>query len=327
MPKAKVVLTREPPGPALSQVFEQCDAWMWEEDRTLPREILLEKVRDAEGLHVMVLDQVDAALLEAAPRLRVVSTSAVGVDNIDLEACTARGIPVGHTPGVVTEATADFAVALMLAASRRLWEAARYVRDGQWKEWSPTLMIGNDLHGKTLGIVGMGRIGQAIAKRARGFTMEILYHSRSRKPQAEARLGMAYRSLDGLLDESDNVILSLPLTAETRHLIGEEALERMKPSAYLINAARGAIVDTDALYQALSGGKIRGAALDVTEPEPINADHPLLALDNCLITPHVAPTTVETKALMTEMSVTNLLCGLRGKPLLHCANPAAQPKP
>jgi lactate dehydrogenase-like 2-hydroxyacid dehydrogenase len=297
---------------------------MWEEERTLPREILLEKVRDAEGLHVLVLDRVDAALLEAAPRLRVVSTSAVGVDNIDLNACTARGIPVGHTPGVVTAATADFAVALMLAASRRLWEAARYVRNGQWKEWSPTLMIGNDLHGKTLGIVGMGRIGQAIAKRARGFDMKILYHSRNRKPPAEARLGATYCSLNELLKESDIVILSLPLTEETRFLIGEEALERMKPSAYLINAARGAVVDTDALYQALSGGNIRGAALDVTEPEPIDTDHPLLTLDNCLITPHIAPTTLETKALMTEMSVTNLLRGLRGEPLLHCANPESQ---
>jgi lactate dehydrogenase-like 2-hydroxyacid dehydrogenase len=307
-------------------VFEHCDAWMWEEDRTLPREILLEKVRDAEGLHVLVLDQVDAALLEAAPRLRVVSTSAVGVDNIDLKACTARGIPVGHTPVVVTEATADFAVALMLAASRRLWEAARYVRNGQWKEWSPTLMIGNDLHGKTLGIVGLGRIGQAIARRARGFNLRILYHSRNRQLQAEANLEAAYRSLHDLLEESDIVILSLPLTGETRQMIGEEALERMKPSAYLINVARGGVVDSDALYQALSNGKIRAAALDVTEPEPINTDHPLLTLDNCLITPHIAPTTVETKALMTEMSVTNLLRGLRGEPLLHCANPDSQPK-
>ena len=258
MPKAKVVITREPPGPALSKLFDQCDAWMWEEDSTIRRDLLLEKVRDAEGLHVMMLDQIDEEVLDAAPKLKVVSTMAVGVDNIDLEACTKRGIRVGHTPFVVTEATADFAIALMLAASRRIWEGARFVRAGLWKEWSPTLMISNDVHAKTLGIVGMGRIGQAIARRAKGFDMNLLYHARSPKPEAERELGLAYRGLDALLAESDIVILIVPLTEETRYLIDDAAFDKMKSSAYLINSARGPVVDPKALYRALTAGKIRG---------------------------------------------------------------------
>ncbi|MCZ6474140.1 MAG: D-glycerate dehydrogenase, partial [SAR324 cluster bacterium] len=222
---------------------------------------------------------------------------------------------------VVTDATADQAMALMLAASRRIWEGARYVRDKQWKEWSPTLMIANDVHRKTLGIVGMGRIGQAIARRARGFDMNLLYHARSPKPEAERDLGVSYRALDDLLAESDIVILILPLTEETRHMINDETLAKMKPSAYLINSARGPIVDPAALYRALSEGRLAGAALDVTEPEPISADDPLLSLENCLIVPHISTSTWETRAMMTEVSVTNLLNGLQGEPLMHCANP------
>ena len=326
MAKPKVVVSRKPPGAALERVFAECDVWMWEEDSTMPRELLLEKVRDAEGLYVMMLDQVNEELLDAAPSLKVVSTMAVGVDNIDLAACTERGIPVGHTPFVVTEATADFAIALMLAASRRIFPSAEFVRARQWKEWSPTLMIANDVHGKTLGIVGMGRIGQAIARRARGFDMTLLYHSRSPKPDAERELGVSYRGLDDLLGESDIVILILPLTDETRHMIDDAALAKMKPSAYLINSARGPIVDPQALYRALSGETIRGAALDVTEPEPISPDDPLLTLDNCLIVPHISTSTWETRAMMTEVSVNNLLNGLKGEPLQHCANPDVKPK-
>ncbi|MCZ6841641.1 MAG: D-glycerate dehydrogenase [SAR324 cluster bacterium] len=321
MTKQKVVVCRKPPGPALERLFEQCDVWMWEEDNTVPRELLLEKVRGAEGLYTMLFDQVNQELLDAAPQLKVVSTMAVGVDNIDLAACTARGIPVGHTPIVVTEATADFAMALMLAASRRIFPSAEFVRNKQWKEWSPTLMIANDVHRKTLGIVGMGRIGQAIARRARGFDMNLLYHARSPKPEAERDLGVSYRALDDLLAESDIVILILPLTEETRHMINGETLAKMKPSAYLINSARGPIVDPAALYRALSEGRLAGAALDVTEPEPISADDPLLSLENCLIVPHISTSTWETRAMMTEVSVTNLLNGLQGEPLMHCANP------
>ncbi|RMF83729.1 MAG: D-glycerate dehydrogenase [Nitrospinota bacterium] len=324
MSKPKVVVARKPPGPALRRLVEECDVWMWEEDCTMPRDLLLEKVRDAEGLYVMIFDRVDEELLNAAPRLKVVSTMAVGTDNIDLLACTARGIRVGYTPGVVTEATADLAMALILALSRRIVEAAQFVKSRQWKQWSPTIMISHDVFGKTLGIIGLGRIGQAIARRAQGFRMPILYHNRRPNPEAEKACGARYRSLDALLAESDIVVLSLPLTPETRHLIDEAALARMKPSAFLINVARGGIVDPRALYRALSTGQIRGAALDVTDPEPIPEDDPLLSLENCLIVPHVGTSTWETRAVMTEISVENLLRGLRGEPLLHCANPEVE---
>lgn len=326
MAKPKVVVARKPPGPALNHLIAQCDTWLWEEDRTMPRDLLLEKVREAEGLYVMIFDQVNEELLKAAPHLKVVSTMAVGTDNIDLQACTARGIPVGYTPGVVTEATADLAMTLMLALSRRIVEAAQYVKNRQWKHWSPTLMISNDVFGKTLGIIGMGRIGQAVARRARGFDMTILYHSRQPKPEAEEAYGVKYRSFHDLLAESDIIMLILPLTAETRYMINDEAFAKMKPSALLVNAARGAIVDPQALYRALSSGRIRGAALDVTDPEPIPEDDPLLTLDNCLIVPHVGTSTWETRARMTEISVENLLRGLRGKQLLYCANPEVQKK-
>ena len=320
----KVVVTCEPPGPALSRVFAQCDTWMWERNRPMPRELLLEKVRDAEGLHTIYVDEVDEELLRAAPALRTVSTYAVGVNNIDLAACTARGIPVGYAPGAVTEATADFAIALMLAVSRRIYEAARHVREGRWQQWTPTLMIGNDVAGKTLGIVGLGRIGEAIARRARGFSMRILYHSRSPKPEAEARVGAEYRGLDELLGEADIIVLSLAPSPQSHHLIDDAAFARMKPSAYIVNVARGMVMDSKALYRALAGGRIRGAALDVTDPEPIPPDDPLLTLNNCLVVPHVGTATWETRAAMTEISVTNLLNGLAGRPLLHCANPEVE---
>ena len=325
MPKPKVLVTRVPPGSALERLREECEVWMWEEDTAMPRDLLLEKVRDAEGLHCIFLDGVNEELLAAAPRLRAVSTYAAGMENIDLGACTTRGIPVGYTPGAVTEATADIAFGLMLAASRRLMEASRYVTAGKWRDWSPTTMIANDVFRKTLGIVGMGRIGQAVARRARGFEMTILYHNRKPDPEAERKLGASYRSLADLLAESDIVVLAPPLTPETRHMINDEALARMKPASYLINVGRGPIVDSAALFRALSEGKIRGAALDVTEPEPIPPDHPLLTLDNCLIIPHIGTATWETRSLMTEISVSNLLRMLGGEPPLHCANPEVFP--
>lgn len=321
MTKPRVVITCEPPGPALARVFEQCHTWMWEQNRPMPRQLLLEKVADAEGLHTIYVDEVDQELLDAAPRLRVVSTYAVGVNNIDLQACTARGIRVGYAPGAVTESTADFAFALMLACNRRLVEGARYVREGRWREWSPDLMIGGDISGKTLGIVGMGRIGEAIARRAKGFDMNIIYHSRSPKPEAEARVGAAYRSLGALLGEADIVVLSLAPSPQSHHLINAAALAKMKPSATIVNVARGSVMDSQALYRALAGGRIRGAALDVTDPEPIPPDDPLLTLDNCLIVPHVGTAAWETRAAMTEISVSNLLNGLAGKAMPHCANP------
>ncbi len=321
MSKPKVLLTREVPGPAFGRLFEECAVTAWEQDSQMPRERLLEKVGEAEGLHIIWVDRVDLELLEAAPKLKVVSNYAVGVDNIDLKACTARGIPVGHAPGVVTEATADTAFALMLSVSRRIQEGALYVREGKWKEWSPGVCLGNEVFGKTIGIVGLGRIGQAIARRARGFGMRILYHNRRPNSQAGREFAAEYRGLDDLLAEADLVVLSMPYSPETHHMIDAAALAKMKPSAYLVNVARGGVVDSRALHQALSTGLIRGAGLDVTEPEPIPPDDPLLSLDNCLIIPHIGTSTWETRSAMAEISVANLLRGLRGEPLLHCANP------
>jgi glyoxylate reductase len=248
------------------------------------------------------------------------------VDNIDLPACTARGIPAGNTPGVVTEATADMAFALMLALSRRIKEADTFVKSKQWKTWSPFLMISNDVYGKTLGIVGMGRIGQAIARRAVGFEMRLLYHTRNRRPEAEERYGCTHVSYEALLRQSDIVVTIVPLTDATYHLVDAAAFARMKESALLVNVARGGVVDPKALYDALSSRRIRGAALDVTEPEPIAPDDPLLTCDNLLVAPHVATGTWETRKLMTDLAVRNLMAGLQGRPLAAYANPDVKGK-
>ena len=321
MSKPRILVTRQTPGPDFERLSEACDVVMWEQDTVMPREKLLAQVGDVVGLLCTMFDQVNQELLDAAPNLKMVSNYAVGLNNIDLPACTARGIPVGHTPGVVTEATADTAFGLMLGISRRIHEAARYVDTGQWKDWSPTLLIGNDLYGKTLGIVGMGRIGQAVARRAKGFSMRVLYHNRRQNPGAEQDLGVEYATLDVLLAQSDLVVLTVPYSPETHHIMNASSLAKMKSSAFLINVARGAVVDQGALATALAAGTIRGAGLDVTDPEPILANDPLLKMDNCLIIPHIATSTWETRADMTRLAVENLLRGLQGEPLAHCANP------
>ncbi len=275
----------------------------------------------AEGLFTLLTDPVDEALLARAPRLKVVSNMAVGVNNIALDACTRRGIPVGHTPGVLTDATADLTLALLLAIARRLPEAARDAREGRWTTWSPTGWLGADLRDRTLGIVGFGAIGQAVAERARAFGMRVLYHSRTRKPEAEHRLAAAFVPLNDLLAQSDVVSLHVPLTPQTRGLINADALRRMKPTAILVNTARGPVVDTEALLRALREGWIRAAALDVTDPEPLPPEHPLYAQPNCLITPHIGSATEATRRRMAEIACRNLLAGLRGERLPHCANP------
>ena len=244
---------------------------------------LTDHLAEAEGLFTLLTDRVDEALLGQAPRLRVVSNMAVGVDNIDLAACTRRGLPVGNTPGVLTESTADMTMALLLSAARRLPEASADAKAGRWTTWSPTGWLGADLNGATLGIVGMGKIGAAVAARAQGFGLRIIYASRSAHPEVEARLSAMRVTLETLLRESDFVSLHVPLTAETRGLIGEQALRAMKATAILVNAARGPVVEAAALYRALSEGWIAGAALDVTDPEPLPPDHPLYRLGNCLI--------------------------------------------
>lgn len=320
MSKPHVFVTRIIPDKGLEMVRETCIVTLWEDELPPPRDVLLREIARADGLLCLLTDPVDADVIDAAPNLRVISQMAVGFDNIAIAAATRRGIPVGHTPGVLTDTTADFAFALLMAAARRISEAERFTRAGRWKTWGPTLLMGQDVHGATLGIVGMGRIGQAVARRARGFDMRILYSDPS-EPEAARELGATRVALDDLLAESDFVSLHVPLTADTRRLIDARALARMKPTAILINTARGPIVDQRALYDALVSGRIAYAALDVTDPEPIPVDDPLLTLDNCLIVPHIASSSVATRTRMAVMAAENLIAGLNGERLPHCANP------
>ncbi|MDH3540507.1 MAG: D-glycerate dehydrogenase [Acidimicrobiia bacterium] len=326
MTKPLAAITRRPPGSAVNRVEDEADVWLWAEDRPIPVHELREAVASADGLYCMLTDTIDADLLDAAPRLRVVSNMAVGVDNIDLEACTARGVPVGHTPDVLNETTADTAFALLLAASRRLGEGRDYVRAGNWNRWEPELLLGHDVHGSTLGIIGLGRVGEAIARRAAGFAMRVLYFSRHRRPEAEAGLGVLYRGLGELLAESDHVIVATPLTPETRHIVDAAALSKMKPTATLVNISRGGTVDSDALVHALESGEIAAAGLDVTDPEPIPNAHPLVGLENCFIIPHLGSSSRRTREAMAMLAADNLLAGLRGARLPACANPGVYGK-
>jgi lactate dehydrogenase-like 2-hydroxyacid dehydrogenase len=276
---------------------------------------------EAEGLFCLLTIPIREETLQNAPRLCVISNMAVGHDNIDVAACTRRGIPVGNTPGVLTDGTADLTMALLLAIARRLPEASRDAQEGRWTTWSPTGWLGNDLYGATLGIVGMGKIGRAVAERAKGFGMRLVYSDTTPNPQAEASLGAEHLSLIELLKESDFVSLHTPFTSETRHLLNEETLRLMKPTAILVNTSRGAVVDTNALARALSEGWIAAAALDVTDPEPLPPDHPLFSLSNCLIVPHIGSATQNTRRAMAERACQNLLAGLRGERLPYCVNP------
>lgn len=287
---------------------------------------LMEQLGEAEGILCLLIDRVDASLLESAPRLRVVSSMAVGFDNIDIDACSRRGIPVGNTPGVLTDATADLAMALLLSSARLLPKAAMDARDGFWRTWSPTGWLGADLRGARLGIVGMGKIGKAVAERAKGFGVKIIYSDSKRLPEVESAFGAEYRNLDELLAESDFVSLHCPLNAKTRGMIDESALRKMKPSAFLINTARGPIIVQDALVRALREGWIKGASLDVTDPEPLPPHHPLYDLPNCLVVPHIGSATHGTRRRMAEMACENLLAGLEGDILPFQVNPGVQRK-
>jgi lactate dehydrogenase-like 2-hydroxyacid dehydrogenase len=275
-----------------------------------PPQELRSRVERCEGLLTLLTDVVDGELISAAPKLRAVSNYAVGVDNIDVAAASERGIPVGNTPDVLTESTADLALGLMLAASRRIVDGSDAVRRGDWLTWEPDLLLGRDLNGSTVGIVGFGRIGRAVARRVEGFGARVVHSTSS-----------GGVPLDALLAGSDFVTLHCPLTPETRHLIDEAALRRMKDTAYLVNTARGPIVDTTALGRALSEGWIAGAALDVTDPEPLPPRHPLLAAPNLVVVPHIASATHRTREAMSDMAVDNLLAALRGERMPHCANP------
>jgi glyoxylate reductase len=268
---------------------------------------------------------VDAGLLNRLPGVRVISNFGVGVDHIDVAAAASRGVPVGNTPGILDGATADLAFALLLAAGRRLVEGDRYARGPDFLRYDPSYLLGREVHGSTLGVIGLGRIGAQVAKRARAFDMTVLYHNRQRRPAEEA-LGARYVSRDELLAAADYVVLTVPLTPQTHHLIGRAELARMKPTAILVNASRGPVVDTDALTEALAARAVYAAALDVTDPEPLPRDHPLLRLDNVIVTPHLGSATEQTRRRMAEVSVENLLAGLAGRPLPFRVNPPGAPR-
>jgi lactate dehydrogenase-like 2-hydroxyacid dehydrogenase len=315
--RPRVFVSRRIPEEGLQAIAAACDADVWPEELPPPRDILLRRVAGRDGILTLLTDRVDDELLDAAgPQLRVVSNYAVGYDNVDVAACARRGVAVGNTPGVLTETTADLAWALLMAAGRRVAEGDRYVRAGHWRTWGPLLLLGPDVHGATIGIVGFGRIGQAVARRARGFGMEILYHDVNRLPdEVTAPLGASFVSLEELLARSDFVSLHVNLTAETRHLINAYTLAAMKPTAVLVNTSRGPVIDQLALADALRDGVIWAAGLDVTDPEPIPMDDPLVALDNCLIVPHIASASRATRGKMAAMAAANLVAGVRGEAL------------
>ena len=319
----KVFVARRIPEDGIEPILAACDARVWEDDLPPPRAVLLEAIRGCDGVLTLLTDKVDDEFLDAAgAQLKVVSNYAVGFDNIDVPAVTRRGIPAGNTPGVLTETTADLAFALLMAAARRLPEGDRYVRAGNWKTWGPLLLLGPDVHGATIGIVGFGRIGQAMAKRARGFGMTVLYHDVHRADAAvEAEHDATFLPLEELLPRSDFVTLHVNLTDQTKGLMNAEKLGWMKPTAVLVNTSRGPVVDGAALATALKAGTIFAAGLDVTDPEPIPMDHPLVGLDNCLIVPHIASASRATRGKMAEMAAANLLAGVRGERLPTPVNP------
>ena len=307
---------------ALESIQAVAEVEIWPDELPPPRPTLLEKVRGVDGLLCLLNDKIDGELMDVAgPQLKVISQIAVGYDNIDVPEATKRGIPVGYTPGVLTEATADLTFALMMAVARRIVEGAKAVHDGKWRTWHPLHFLGPDIHGATLGIVGLGRIGLEVAKRAIGFNMNILYSDVARRKDLEAQYPLTFVDMGTLLRRSDFLTLHVTLNQETYHLIGEEQLSMMKPTAVLVNASRGGVVDPAALYQALRDQKIWGAALDVTEPEPISMDDPLLTLDNCLIVPHIASASVPARSEMSRIAAQNLINGLKGEKLLTCVNP------
>ena len=303
---ARIFVTRELPGTALERLAEQHEVDLWEGELPPPRAELLARTASAEGLLCLLTDVVDEELLASAPDLRAVANLAVGVDNIDLDACEARGIPVGNTPDVLTEATADLTFALLLAAARRLPEAEAAVRAGEWRTWEPAGWLGADVHGATLGVVGLGKIGRAVVRRSEGFEMRVLHHNR--------RSGL---SLETVLADSDYVTLHCPLTDETRGLIGERELRMMKPTALLINTARGEIVEPAALRRALEEGWIAGAGIDVTDPEPLPADDPLLGAPNLLVLPHIGSASRSAREAMAAIAVDNLIAALAGRQMPH----------
>ncbi|WP_071394072.1 2-hydroxyacid dehydrogenase [Bacillus tuaregi] len=320
--KARIYITRKLPDEVVRGLQEQFHVTMWEKvDIPVPYEILEKEIQHVDGLFSMLTETIDEKLLQKAKKLKVISTMAVGYNNIDIAAASKQRIMVTHTPGVLTETTADLTFALLMAAARRVIEASDYVRKGSWKTWSPMLLTGQDIYGSTLGIIGFGQIGQALARRAAGFNMKVLYYSRSRKEHAEKETGAIYTDLESLLKESDFVSVLTPLTAETKHIIDEKELALMKKTAILINTARGEVVNETALYQALQNGEILAAGLDVFQEEPISMDHPLLTLPNVVALPHIGSASVKTRLAMAHLAAQQLIDGLHGKRPENTVNP------
>lgn len=313
-------VTREIPAVGLNLLTSAGSVETWQGDTPPPRDELLARVAESDALLCLLSDRIDAEVLDAAPRLKVISTYAVGTDNIDVAAATERGICVCNTPGILTDATADTAWALLLAASRRVVEGDRMVRSGEWRSWGPQLLLGQPFAGRTLGILGMGRIGQAVARRGTGFGMRILYHNRRPDPEAEAALGARYVDLETLLRESDFLSIHTPLTPETRGLIDRDALDRMKPTAVLVNTARGPVVDEAALADALRDGRLFAAGLDVFDREPIGADHPLCGLRNVVLLPHLGSADVATREEMARVAAVAILDVMAGRLPAHLVN-------
>lgn len=321
----KVFVTREHIIPeAITHLKQFLDVGVWEARSAPPREVLLQKARESDGMITEITDLVDKELLAQAPRLKVVANRAVGMDNIDIDAATRHGVLVSNTPGVLHESCADFTFGLMLSVARNITYGDRQIHAGEWKIFDQIPYLGTDVHGATLGIIGMGLIGTAVARRARAFDMRVLYFSRNRKPDVEDQLGVEWKpDMDSVLRESDFVSLHVPLTSETEYLIGRRELDLMQPHSFLINTTRGPTVDAGALYEAVKTGKIKGAALDVTDPEPIPFDDPLLTLPNVVISPHIASASSSTIKKMGMLTAQNVIGALSGTPMPSCLNPEA----
>jgi glyoxylate reductase len=321
MSKPKVFVTRLIPEKGFEIIRNFCDVDLWADELPPRREDLLKHIRGVDGLLCLLTDKIDGEVMdEAGPQLKVISNHAVGFDNIDVPAATARRIPVGNTPDVLTDATADFAFALLMAVARRIPESERYVHAGKWKTWGPMTLLGVDIKGATLGLVGFGRIGKAVARRAVGFDMRVIFYDPSEK-NPDPDLKATPVDFETLLKESDFISLHTPLTPDTRYLIDAEAFSKMKPNTVLVNTARGPIVDPGALYEALKENRIFGAGLDVTDPEPLPLDSPLLTLDNLVVVPHVASASTTTREQMSWMAAQNLVAGLKDERLPNCINP------
>ncbi len=311
--KPFVYITQEVPENIVLKLQSKYKVGMWIESSPIPYDNLVLQANNADALFVMLTDRIDAPLLRQAKKLKIVATMSVGFDHIDVEEAKKLGIVVSNTPGILTEATADLTFALMMAAGRRVVEASTYLKDGNWSSWSPMLLAGQDLYGSTVGIIGMGKIGEAFAMRTKGFNMKVLYHNRRRKEISEKRTGAIYCSLEELLSQSDYVVVLTPLTQETRNLMGTKQFSLMKQTAVFINVARGAIVDENALYDALVGGKIWAAGLDVFQEEPISLDHPLLQLPNVVALPHIGSASIKTRMNMGMMVADNIIAVLNGE--------------